>query len=147
MLRTIIGLVCLAASASALHAQGQPAQPVQRAQEQLQGPVRPYQGVVQGSFADVVKKQADMMRISIGMNFTLTGISDPIADDGKLRDRTRRNVYQMAVKECELLIEMIASECRIEAITINLNRNPQNQDSINVNATVGLRAVQKQASQ
>jgi hypothetical protein len=147
--RTLIGLVCLAGSASALHAQAQPAPPaVQRVQEEpARGTVRPYQGVVQGSFADVVKKQAEMMRISIGMNFTLTGVSDPIADDARLRERTRRNVYQMAVKECELLLEMIASECRIEAINVNLNRNPQNQDSINVSATLNLRAVQKPASQ
>ncbi len=117
------------------------------AQQPNQSPVQPYRGVVQGSFADVVKKQAEMMRISIGMNFMLTGIADPIADDAKLRDRTRRNVYQMAVKECELILEMIASECRIESINVNLNRNPQSPDSINVNATVALRAVQKSSEQ
>lgn len=143
MLRCFILLSCIIASASTLHAQ--PAQRVQ--DQQLQGPIRPYQGVVQGGFYDMAKKQAEMMRITIGMNFTMAGVSDPIADDAKLRERTRRNVYQMAVKECELLLEMIASECRIEAININLNRNPQSQDSINVNASLGLRATPKPASQ
>lgn len=137
MFKHALALACLIASASALHAQEEPAR----------GPLRPYQGVVPGSFAERVRKQAEMMRVSVGMNFVLTGITDPIGDDNKIRDRTRRNLYQLALKECELLLEMVASECRIEAININLNRNPQNQDSINVNATVALRAVQKQASQ
>jgi hypothetical protein len=132
MTRSAIAIFCLLIAASDA-----------RAQQSNQSPVQPYRGVVQGSFADVVKKQADMMRITVGMNFMLTGIADPIGEDAKLRDRTRRNVYQMAVKECELLLEMIASECRIEAININLNRNPQSADSFNVNANVILRAVQK----
>jgi hypothetical protein len=51
----------------------------------------------------------------------------------------------MALKECDLLLELLASECRIEAININLNRNPQATDSINVSASVALRVIQKQA--
>lgn len=136
MIRSAIAVFCLLIAASAVHAQ-----------QPNQSPVQPYRGVVQGSFADVVKKQAETMRVSVGLNFMLTGISDLIGDDAKLRDRTRRNVYQMALKECEMLLEMIASECRIETININLNRNSQSTDSINANATVVLRAVQKQSGQ
>jgi hypothetical protein len=135
-MRSTIAVLCLLFAASAV-----------RAQQPNQSPVQPYRGVVQGSFADVVKKQAEMMRINIGMNFMLTGVTDPIGDDAKLRDRTRRQVYQMAVKECELLLEMIANECRIETINININRNPQVSESVNVNANIALRAVQKQPGQ
>lgn len=119
--------------------------PAARAQQANEGAVQPYRAVVQGSFADVVKKQAETVRVNIGMNFMLTGVSDPIGDDARLRDRTRRNVYQMALKECDLLLELLASECRIEAISINLNRNLQAADSINVSASVALRVIQKQA--
>ena len=95
------------------------------------------------SFADMAKRQAEMMRISIGMNFMLAGIGDPLADDAKLRERTRRNVYQIAMRECDMILEMLASECRVESVNINLNRNPQIPDSVNVNANITLRAVAK----
>ena len=130
MLRSMIAGLCLAIAAPTAHAQVLT--------------VKPYTGVVRESFADVVKKQNETMRISIGMNFMLTGVGDPIADDAKLREKTRRNVYQIALRECELIIEMIASECRIETININLNRNnPQSLESVNVNATIALRASPK----
>lgn len=129
MVRPLLVALCLMATI-----------PVVAAQQPM---VRPYTGVVQGSFADVVKKQSEMMRITLGMNFMLTGIGDPIGDDTKLRDRTRRNIYQMALRECELLLEMVASECRIESINFNTTRNPQIPDSVNVTANIGLRAVQK----
>lgn len=135
MTRFAIAALCLMTAMPAALAQpsANPAQP-------------PSREAVTGSFADTARKQAAPMRISLGMNFVLTGISDPISDDAKLRERTRRHLYEMAVKECELLTQTIASECRIETVNINLARNPQSAESFNVNAGIVLRAVQKSSA-
>jgi len=39
-----------------------------------------------------------------------------------VRDRARRTVYEMAGRECGLLQDTIAAECRLESVTVNVNR-------------------------
>jgi hypothetical protein len=39
-----------------------------------------------------------------------------------LRDRAERIVYEMAGKECDVLRDVLAKDCRLETITSNLHR-------------------------
>jgi len=61
------------------------------------------------------------------------------------RDRARRSVYEMAARECGLLRDAIAKDCRLEAINSNINRlfGQQQQEGLNVNGTMSLQITLK----
>ena len=63
-----------------------------------------------------------MVRIQVGINFFLPGPTNDGDEATKLRDRARRTVYEMAGRECGLLQDTIAAECRLESVTVNVNR-------------------------
>jgi hypothetical protein len=69
-------------------------------------------------------------RIEIRVNSNFN-ISEPIfitdkASLTELQTGARKVIYEIASKECKLLLETIARECRIESI--NVNSNVQNQN-------------------
>ena len=68
------------------------------------------------------EKRANPIRIQVGMNFFLPGSTAENEESWKLRERARRTIYEMAMRECALLLEILASECRLEAINVNVNR-------------------------
>lgn len=39
----------------------------------------------------------------------------------KARDNARRSVYEMAGRECEMLREVLAKECKLESISVRIN--------------------------
>jgi hypothetical protein len=65
------------------------------------------------------------VRVQVGTSFFLPGPTNDGEEATKIRDRARRVVYEMAGRECGLLQDTIASECRLESITVNLNRQVQ----------------------
>ena len=79
-------------------------------------------------------RQDGQVRIQTNINFFLAGPTNDGEEAGQLRDRARRIVYQMAGRECDLLRETLAKECRLEAVSNNINAtqartygNPQQQ--------------------
>ena len=62
------------------------------------------------------------VRVQLGINFFLAGPTNDSDEAAKIRDRARRMVYDMAGRECGVLLDTIAAECRLESITLNLNR-------------------------
>jgi hypothetical protein len=62
------------------------------------------------------------VRVQLGINFFLPGPTNDSDEAAKIRDRARRTVYDMAGRECGVLLDTIAAECRLESITLNLNR-------------------------
>jgi hypothetical protein len=67
-------------------------------------------------------RQEGMVRVQVSINMFLPGPTGEGEDAAKLRDRGRRLVYEMAAKECDLLRDVIAKDCRLENITANVNR-------------------------
>jgi hypothetical protein len=63
-----------------------------------------------------------MVRIQMSVQLFLPGPTDDGEEAEKHRERARRALYSLASKECDVLREAIASDCRLEAININLNR-------------------------
>ena len=63
----------------------------------------------------------------------------------KLRDRARRTIYEMAARECDLLRDVLAKDCRMESLTSNINRQPglQQQEGFNVNGSMSLQITLK----
>jgi hypothetical protein len=95
-----VGVLCLVPFASAL------AQPVP-AQERT---------------AAAVDRNANPIRVQVGVNFFVPGPADESADSMALREHARRSIYEMAAHECELLREKLADDCRLESVNVNLNR-------------------------
>jgi hypothetical protein len=62
------------------------------------------------------------IRVQVGVNFFLPGVTAEGEEAWKLRERARRSIYEMANRECALLLEVLASECRLEAINVNVTR-------------------------
>jgi hypothetical protein len=82
---------------------------------------------------------------------TIVGVNMfvPLTDGGeqaiKAQEDARRLVYDLAARECAILRDVLASECRLESINVNVQRNQfgQQKDGLNVNGNVGFRIVPK----
>jgi hypothetical protein len=87
---------------------------------------------------------AEQVRVSVGVNMFV-----PLTDGGeqaiKAQEDARRLVYDLAARECAILRDVLASECRLESINVNVQRNQfgQQKDGLNVNGNVGFRIVPK----
>ena len=87
---------------------------------------------------------AEQVRVSVGINMFV-----PVTDGGeqaiKAQEDARRVVYDLAARECVVLRDALASECHLESINVNVQRNQfgQRRDGLNVNGNVGFRIVPK----
>ena len=72
-------------------------------------------------------RQEGWVRIQSTINFFVAGPTGESEEAQKLRDRARRAVYEMAARECDLLCEVIAKDCRMEQVSNNINRQYGNQ--------------------
>ena len=77
--------------------------------------------------------------VNIGMNFFVAAPTDDSEAAIKAQEQARRALYESAARECELLRAVIASECRLESININVNRNYGNQAPQGFNANGNFR--------
>jgi len=62
------------------------------------------------------------IRVQVGISFFAPGPTNDGEEASKVRDRARRSIYEMAGHECGLLLDTIASECRLDTIGVNVNR-------------------------
>jgi hypothetical protein len=72
-------------------------------------------------------RQEGWVRIQSTINFFVAGPTGESEEAQKLRDRARRAVYEMAARECDLLRDVIAKDCRMESVSNNINRQYGNQ--------------------
>jgi hypothetical protein len=72
-------------------------------------------------------RQEGWVRIQSTINFFVAGPTGESEEAQKLRDRARRAVYEMAARECDLLRDVIAKDCRLEQVSNNINRQYGNQ--------------------
>lgn len=88
------------------------------------------------------------VRIQSSISFFLSGPTGEGEEAQKLRDQARRTVYEMAARECDLLRETLAKDCRLEAVNANLNTNRgdfgrQQQEGYSVNGSMNLQITVK----
>ena len=79
----------------------------------------------------------------------------PAPNDGseqalKAQEGGRRMIYEIAAHECAILRDVLASECRLESLNLNVQRVPANQfggqqrvEGFNLNGNLGFRIVPK----
>jgi len=88
------------------------------------------------------------IRVQINVNFFVPGPANDSEQSTALRDRASRAIYDLAARECEVLREKLADDCRLENVNVNINRQPQQfggqmTEGFQVGGTLGYRISQK----
>jgi hypothetical protein len=73
------------------------------------------------------QRQESPVRVQTTFNFFVPGPSGDSAEAQKSRDNARRAIYEMAARECDLLREVLAKDCRMESVQSNVGRQPYGQ--------------------
>lgn len=63
------------------------------------------------------------VRVGVNMSFFVPSVTSDSEAATKAQEQARRILYESAGRECDVLKATIASECRIEGINVNMNRN------------------------
>jgi hypothetical protein len=89
-------------------------------------------------------RRPDTVRVQVSVSYTLPL---PAGEDNvlKIQEDARRSLYLVADKECAILRETIAAECRIENINVNVNRvrHVPQPETITANASMTYRVQLK----
>ncbi len=83
--------------------------------------VQPLSPRVATEFSSQQQRQEGLVRVQSTISYFVPGPTDDGEAAQKLRDRARRQIYETAARECTVLMETLASTCRMENITSNLN--------------------------
>lgn len=70
------------------------------------------------------------IRVQVNINFFVPGAVINTEASLKAQEEARSALYRSAGHECEVLQAAIATDCRIESVSVNINRNfgqPQNE--------------------
>jgi hypothetical protein len=56
----------------------------------------------------------------------------------QLRERVRRQVYEMAGSECAVVEQVLAKNCRLESVNVNINRQAPGGQAEGYTAVAGI---------
>jgi hypothetical protein len=90
-------------------------------------------------------KSGGEVRVQVHMNFIVPGPADDSEESFKTQEQARRRLYESAARECEVLRASIASDCRVESISVNINRHHRGQfsEGFNVSGNFSFRVTLK----
>ncbi len=94
-------------------------------------------------------RQENSVRVQDNLSLFLPGPTGEGDEAQKLREKGRRIVYEMAAHECDLLREVLAKDCRVENVNVNLNAtggrqfNQQQQEGVSLNGSMSLQITLK----
>ena len=90
-------------------------------------------------------RQEGWVRIQSTINFFVAGPTGEGEEAQKLRDRARRSIFEMAARECDLLRDVIAKDCRLEQVSTNINRQygQQQQEGFNISGSMNFQVTLK----
>jgi hypothetical protein len=74
--------------------------------------------------------QKNEVRVQVNVSFFVPGTVNGTEASLKSQEQARQSLYESAGHECEVLKATLASECRLETLGVNVNRNygnPQNE--------------------
>ena len=110
--------------------------------------VQPLTARVSAEFSQP-QRQEGFVRVQSTMSYFVPGPTDDGEAAQKLRDRARKQIYDTAARECTVLMETLASTCRMENITSNLNvsgrqyNNPNQIEGFTINGSMSYQITLK----
>jgi hypothetical protein len=111
--------------------------------------VQPLSARVATEFSSQQQRQEGMVRVSSNISYFVPGPTDDGEAAQKLRDRARRQIYETAARECNVLLETMAATCRMENVNSNLNvtsrqyNNPNQIEGFTINGTMSYQITLK----
>ncbi len=75
------------------------------------------------------------VRIQVNISFFVAGAVNSSEASLKLQEDSRKALYQSAAKECEVLQATMAADCRLESVSVNMNRTFGQGQTEGVNAS------------
>lgn len=109
--------------------------------------VQPLSPRVASEFSSQQQRQEGSVRVQSTISYFVPGPTDDGEAAQKLRDRARRQVYETAARECDLLKDTLAGTCRLENITSNVNVNRQygsgQQEGFTINGSMSYQITLK----
>ena len=90
-------------------------------------------------------RQEGSVRVQSTINFFVAGPTGESEEAQKLRDRARRSVYELAARECDLLRDVLAKDCRMESVSTNINRQfgQQQPEGFNISGSMSFQITLK----
>jgi hypothetical protein len=90
-------------------------------------------------------RQDAPVRIQSSINFFVNGPTGDGEEAQRLRDKSRRIIYEMAARECDVVREVLARECRLESVNVNIGRQygSQQPEGYTVNGSMSLQIFLK----
>jgi hypothetical protein len=94
-------------------------------------------------------RQENMVRVQNNISFFMAGPTGSGDEAQKLREQAQRSVYEMAAHECDLLRDILAKDCRMETVNVNVNANngrqfgQQQPEGYSVNGSMSLQITLK----
>lgn len=91
----------------------------------------------------------NQVRVQNNMSFFIAGPTSDGDEAQKLREKAERSVYEMAAHECDQLRDILAKDCRMESVNVNVNANggrqfgQQQQEGYSVNGSISLQITLK----
>ena len=91
------------------------------------------------------QRQEGQVRVQSNINFFVAGSTGDTEDAQKLREKAQRVVYEMAARQCDLLREVLAKDCRMESVNSNIGRQfgQQQQEGYTVNGSMSFQITLK----
>ena len=91
------------------------------------------------------QRQEGQVRVQSNINFFVAGPTSDVEDAQKLREKAQRAVYEMASRQCDLLREILAKDCRMESVNSNIGRQfgQQQQEGYTVNGSMSFQITLK----
>ena len=92
-------------------------------------------------------RQEGSVKIQSTLNFFVPGPTGDSEEAQKLREKSRRMIYETAARECDLLKETLAKDCRLENINSNISTNrqygPAPQEGFTINGSMSFQITLK----
>jgi hypothetical protein len=87
-------------------------------------------------------RQDSPVQVQATFNFFVPGPSGDGEDAQKSRDKARRSIYEMAARECDLLREVLAKECRMVSVSSNIGGRQYGQQQLDGSSINGSMSFQ-----
>ncbi|MEH2509893.1 hypothetical protein V1291_001247 [Nitrobacteraceae bacterium AZCC 1564] len=98
-------------------------------------------------FPEGRSRQDGSVRVQSSLNFFVPGPTGDSEEAQKLREKARRMIYETAARECDLLKDTLAKDCRLENVNSNINTNrqygPAPQDGFTINGSMSFQITLK----
>ena len=90
-------------------------------------------------------RQEGWVSVQNSINYFVAGPTGEGEEAQKLRDRARRTIYEIAARECDILREVIAKECRLVSVSSNMSRQygQQQPEGFTINGSMNLQITLK----